>query len=89
MNVQEAKTHLSRLLDDAVRGDEIVIAKAGRPYVRLVPCREEDSPRPLGGWKGRVEIAADFDRTPEAVVALFDGPDKPQRPTKSVARRRP
>ena len=85
VNVQEAKTHLSRLLEEAVEGEEIVIAKAGKPYVRLVPCLPEQSPRPLGGWEGKVWIAADFDETPEEVIRLFEG-KRPSRPRR--ARRR-
>jgi prevent-host-death family protein len=73
VNVQEAKTHLSRLLEEAAAGGEIVIAKAGKPYVRLVPCLPERSPRTLGGWEGKVWIADDFDETPEDVVRLFEG----------------
>ena len=73
VNVQEAKTHLSRLLEEAVAGGEIVIAKAGKPYVRLVPCLPERSPRTLGGWEGKVWIADDFDETPEDIVRLFEG----------------
>lgn len=85
-NVQQAKTHLSRLLDEAVKGDDIVIAKAGRPYVRLVPCTEDESPRALGGWKGRVRIASDFDDTPASIVALFEGVETP-RPKRKPKRR--
>ena len=85
VNVQEAKTHLSRLLEEAVAGEEIVIAKAGKPYVRLVPCRPEQSPRPLGGWEGKVWIADDFDETPEEVIGLFEG-KRSSRPRR--ARRR-
>jgi len=73
VNVQEAKTHLSRLLEEAAAGEEIVIAKAGKPYVRLVPCLPERSPRALGGWEGKVWIADDFDETPAEVVRLFEG----------------
>ena len=76
VNVQEAKTHLSRLLEDAVAGEEIVIAKAGRSYVRLTPCLPEHTPRKLGGWAGRVRIADDFDETPDEVIALFEGRDR-------------
>jgi prevent-host-death family protein len=75
VNVQEAKTHLSRLLEEAVAGEEIVIAKAGRPYVKLVPCLRETTPRTLGGWEGKLEIAEDFDNTPEEVIRLFEGED--------------
>ena len=73
VNVQEAKTHLSRLLEEAAAGEEIVIAEAGRPYVRLVPCLPEQTPRTLGGWEGRVKISDDFDQTSDEIVALFEG----------------
>ena len=83
VNVQEAKTHLSRLLEEAVGGAEIVIAKAGKPYVRLVPCLPERSPRTLGGWEGKVSIADDFDDTPESIVRRFEGtPASRARPTR-------
>ncbi len=73
VNVQEAKTHLSRLLEEAVAGQDIIIAKAGRPYVRLVPCPIDRRARVLGAWKGRVRIAKDFDATTDELVALFEG----------------
>ena len=73
VNIQEAKTHLSRLLEEASRGEDIVIAKAGRPCVRLVPCAPEQLPRALGGWEGRVVVADDFDVTPESVIESFQG----------------
>ncbi len=73
VNIQEAKTHLSRLLEEAIGGEDIVIAKAGRPYVRLVPCLPEHAPRVLGAWQGSVRIADDFDETPDEVIALFEG----------------
>jgi prevent-host-death family protein len=72
VNVQQAKTHLSRLLEEAVAGEDIVIAKAGRPYVRLVSCAPDRTPRILGGWEGRVRIADDFDETSEEIIRLFE-----------------
>lgn len=72
VNIQEAKTHLSRLLEEAAAGEEIVIAKAGRPFVRLVACLPERTPRVLGGWEGRVRVAPDFDQTPESVLRDFE-----------------
>jgi len=73
-NVHEAKTHLSRLLDRVASGEEIVIAKAGKPVARLVPyggpVRSERRP---GYWKGKVKISADFDRLPAQVMAVFRG----------------
>lgn len=73
LNIQEAKTHLSRLVDEAVAGEEIVIAKAGRPQVKLTPCLPERSARELGGWEGKVWMADDFDETSEELVRLFEG----------------
>jgi prevent-host-death family protein len=72
INVQQAKTHLSRLLEEALAGEEIVIAKAGRPYVKLVPCTPDRTARPLGGWEGKVRMADDFDETPADVLNLFE-----------------
>jgi len=80
VNVQQAKTHLSRLLEEAVAGEEIIIAKAGRPYVRLVSCKPEATPRKLGGWEGKVRIAKDFDETPEEIIRLFEGEAAPAPP---------
>jgi prevent-host-death family protein len=73
VNVHDAKTHLSRLLERVRRGEEIVIGKAGRPIARLVPVREESARRNPGGWEGRVVIAEDFDELPPEVEAAFRG----------------
>ena len=73
VNIQDAKTHLSRLVEEAVQGEEIVIAKAGKPYVKLVPCGPGREPRVFGGWEGRVRIADDFDAPSDDIVALFEG----------------
>jgi prevent-host-death family protein len=61
VNVHQAKTHLSRLLARVERGEEIVIAKSGRPVARLLPLEPGDSERVLGGARGHVWIAEDFD----------------------------
>ena len=60
LNLYEAKTRLSSLVEEAAAGNEIVIAKAGVPRARLVPLRTRNRRRP-GGSKGRIRIAADFD----------------------------
>ena len=73
INIYEAKTHLSRLLEQVEAGEEVVLGRAGRPVARLVPYHPVRQPRRLGGWEGKVRIAADFDQTPEDVVALFEG----------------
>ena len=73
VNIHEAKTHFSRLVERAMQGEETVIGKAGKPVARLVPYREERTPRVPGGWKGRVRIAEDFDELPDEVAAAFRG----------------
>ena len=56
-----------------MRGEEVVIGKAGKPVARLVPYREVLEPRVPGGWEGRVRIADDFDELPDEVAAAFRG----------------
>lgn len=73
VNIHEAKTHLSRLLEQVAAGEEIVIAKAGKPIAKLVPYHETLAPRTLGGWEGRVWMADDFDELPEEIAAAFRG----------------
>ncbi len=73
VNIHEAKTHLSRLVERAAAGEEVVIAKAGKPMAKLVPYQEEREPRQLGAWKGKVWIAPDFDETDEEIIRLFEG----------------
>lgn len=74
VNIHEAKTHFSRLVERAANGEEIVIARAGRPVARLAPLVEAHEPRRPGLWKGRVEIGENFDdELPEEVAAAFRG----------------
>ena len=71
LNLYEAKSRLSALVEEAAAGREIVIAKAGVPRARLVPIRRTTRRRP-GGSKGRIRIAADFDTPlPPDVIAGF------------------
>ena len=71
-NVHEAKTHLSRLLDRVAEGEEIVIAKSGRPVAKLVRVSLE--PRKPGRLKGRIRIAPDFDEPlPDEILTAFRG----------------
>ena len=70
VNIHEAKTHLSRLLEAVERGDDVIIARAGKPVARLVPVRSRRTRQP-GAWRGRITIADDFDETPAEVVAGF------------------
>lgn len=61
VNIHEAKTFFSKLIDRVRQGEEIVIAKAGRPVARLVPVKPEAVRRVPGSARGRVVVAADFD----------------------------
>lgn len=70
-NIHEAKSQLSKLVERALAGEEVVIAKAGKPMVRLVPVRDSDAPRKGGQWKGKVRIADDFDELPEDIASAF------------------
>ncbi len=73
-NIHQAKTHLSRLLERVAAGEEIVIAKAGKPIARLVRYEPEaPSERVPGIWRGKVKIAKDFDVLPSQVAAAFRG----------------
>jgi len=73
-NIHEAKTHLSRLVERVAAGEEIVIAKAGKPVAKLVPYREPARPiRKPGAWRGKVKIKRGFDELPESIAAAFRG----------------
>jgi prevent-host-death family protein len=72
-NVHEAKTHLSKLLIRALNGEEIIIARAGIPVVRLVPLFEKSAKRTAGSAKNTITIARDFEAPlPEAVIKEFE-----------------
>lgn len=72
VNVTEAKTHLSRLLARVEAGEEIVIAKGGRPVARLVPYRSLAAKRVPGSAKGKIVIREDFDAPlPESILEQF------------------
>jgi prevent-host-death family protein len=72
MNMQDAKTHLSQLVDRAMAGDEVVIARANRPMVRLTPINQDVSPRQGGFWAGNVVFHGSWEESDRAVQALFD-----------------
>lgn len=73
VNIHDAKTQLSRLVEDASKGEEIVIAKAGKPMARLVPVQPPPKPRALGWLRGRFDVPEDFDAPlPGEVIAEFE-----------------
>jgi prevent-host-death family protein len=73
-NLYDAKSSLSRLVDRAAAGEEIIIAKAGKPLAKLTAVSRPARRRKPGGWKGRIFIAKDFDAPlPEEIQAAFEG----------------
>ena len=72
VNIHQAKTHLSRLIERVETGEEVVIARAGRPVARLVPFRARTTPRVPGQWRGRVKLAPDFDQTEKTLLDDFE-----------------
>jgi prevent-host-death family protein len=73
VNIYDAKTQLSRLLAQVVQGEEIIMARAGKPLAKLVPYRDDDRLRVPGSWRGRVRVAPDFDALPPDLAAAFEG----------------
>lgn len=73
VNIHEAKTQLSRLVDRASRGETFVIAKAGKPLVKVEALDAPAEPQRLGFLKGEIEVPADFDRMGEAEIAALFG----------------
>lgn len=90
VNIHEAKTHLSRLLQRVAAGEEVTIARSGVPVARLVPV-EPKAKRPLGFARGEVWIAEDFDAPlPDDLLKQFYGGELPklEKPKKIRGRRR-
>jgi prevent-host-death family protein len=81
INLYEAKTHLSTLVDQAAQGEEIIIAKAGKPMAKLVPFEPKmQSPRKFGqNVLGITYIAPDFDEASNDIIEDFYGPIEPEK----------
>jgi prevent-host-death family protein len=74
INIYQAKTHLSELVERAANGEEIIIAKAGKPRARLVSLETDRVLRKPGVWKGQMWIAEDFDAPlPPEILRAFYG----------------
>jgi len=74
VNIHEAKTHLSQLIDQAAKGEPFIIAKAGKPLVKVVALDAPAKPRPIGFMEGEFDVPDDFDRMgQEEIEALFYG----------------
>jgi prevent-host-death family protein len=77
VNIHEAKTHLSRLVDEAGAGETIVLAKAGKPIAKLVPLDskpDRKTPRRVGFLEGKFDVPDDFDTMfQDEIIAMFEG----------------
>ncbi|KIC70943.1 type II toxin-antitoxin system Phd/YefM family antitoxin [Candidatus Protochlamydia amoebophila] len=74
VNIHEAKTQFSKLVESAMNGEETIIAKSGKPVARLVPISSEKPKRRLGVLKGKIKIADDFDAPlPDDILSSFEG----------------
>lgn len=74
VNIHEAKTHLSRLIDDVNTGTEVIIAKAGKPIARLIPMTVTVKKKRLGLLRGKFKMADDFNAPlSDDVLATFEG----------------
>ena len=72
VNIHDAKTHLSRLIEQAAQGEQVIIAKAGKPLVKLTALEASARPRRLGFLKGQIAVPEDFDTMgAEEIARLF------------------
>ena len=87
VNIHRAKTQLSKLIERVSEGEEIVIARGGKPVARLIPLVQRTKPRRPGALKGKIWIAEDFDAPlPDELLDLFEGKVGPK--PRSRARKR-
>jgi len=70
-NISEAKAGLSALIEEVLKGNEVILAKAGKPVARLVAYRGSAAPRVPGSLKGQIRIAPDFDSLPDDIADAF------------------
>jgi prevent-host-death family protein len=74
VNIHEAKTHLSRLVERAAAGEEIIIGKAGKPVARLVPYKQSGPPeRKPGSMRGKIKIKSGFEEMDQEIERMFLG----------------
>lgn len=72
INMHEAKSRLSQLGEQAWKGERVIISRAGKPYLELIPFRERKTRKP-GRYKGMIQMADDFDDTPDEIIDSFEG----------------
>lgn len=73
VNMHEAKSNLSKLVEAAMSGEEVIIARAGKPAVEMIPVRKARGPRQSGLLAGKIRISDDFYKTNEDIISEFEG----------------
>ena len=73
INIHEAKTHLSQIIERVARGESVIIGKAGKPMAVLSPYKATQAPRKPGSMKGKIHVADDFDAVDDLIADLFEG----------------
>lgn len=73
VNMHEAKSNLSKLGEKVWQGERVVIAKAGKPYLDLVPYKDSTKPRKPGRFKGQIKLADDFNHEINEITSGFEG----------------
>ena len=71
INVDEAKSSFSKLIEKVEYGEEVIITRSGKPVAKLIPYQTSKAPRTGGQWKGKVKIAAEFDSLPKDIANTF------------------
>ncbi|MEK6245348.1 MAG: type II toxin-antitoxin system Phd/YefM family antitoxin [Pseudomonadota bacterium] len=80
VNIHEAKTQFSRLIERVCAGEEIIIARGGKPVARLAPLQQSVKPRTPGLLKGKIWVAKDFNAPPpDDLLDLFEGKSPPEQ----------
>ncbi len=73
INIHEAKTHLSKIAEEVAAGKEIIVGKAGKPMMKLIPITDKQKQIKLGALKGKIKIAEDFDEPlPQKILDSFE-----------------
>lgn len=72
INIHEAKTHLSQIIERVAHGESVIIGKAGKPMAVLSPYTATHPPRKAGSMKGKIHIADDFDADDDVIADLFE-----------------
>ena len=70
-NIHKAKTNLSKLIEEAYNGEDVIICKAGKPIARIIPYQKQQLERIPGLWKGKVTVMEDFEILPESISKAF------------------